>query len=141
MRGIEIACWATVIRDGEQKTSAAGNAYGTVTLSADSGHADDQGKPLPAFIKVFGFGELAPIAASLRRGDRAYVEGSLSVGLWHPETGPAKLDLSVRAFKLQKTGIGKSRPPAPRRTEHERPLEAGRPRQHHESNVERQQMK
>jgi single-stranded DNA-binding protein len=114
-RGIEVACWAMVTRDGERKTSAAGNAYGMVTLSSDSGHADEQGKPLSAFIRVFGFGELAPVAASLRRGDRAYLEGSLSLGIWQPETGPAKLKLSVRASRLEKTAIGRSRPPAPRR--------------------------
>jgi single-stranded DNA-binding protein len=110
-RGIEIAAWCNVIRDGEQKTSAAGNSYAIVTLSADSGSTDDAGKPIPAFMRVIAFGNLASFAANLRKGGRCYLEGTLSVGIWTTSDGVAKLDLSVKAFKLEPTRIGKDRPP------------------------------
>jgi single-stranded DNA-binding protein len=110
-KGIEIATWANVINDGEQKTSAAGNSYGVVVLSADSGNTDDAGKPIPAFMRVFAFGNLVSVAANLKRGGRAYVEGTLSVGIWTTNDGIAKLDLSVKAFRLEPTRIGKDRPP------------------------------
>jgi single-stranded DNA-binding protein len=110
-RGIEIACWANVIKDGEQKVSAAGNSYGVVVLSADSGNTDDAGKAVPAFMRVFAFGNLASVAANLQKGGRAYCEGVLSLGIWQPPDGPPKLDLSVKAFRLEPTRIGKDRPP------------------------------
>jgi single-stranded DNA-binding protein len=110
-RAIEIATWAAVIKDGELKTSAAGNSYATVLLGADSGHTDDRGQPVMAFMRVIAFKGLATVAANLRKGGRCYLEGTLSVGIWQPEGAPAKPDLSVKAFRLEPTSIGKSRPP------------------------------
>jgi single-stranded DNA-binding protein len=110
-RGIEIAAWCGVVRDGEMKTSAAGNTYGLVTLSTESGEIDDQGKPALAFLRVMAFKGLATVAANLRKGQRAYIEGAMRARIYAPENGPPKLDLSVRAFKLEPTRIGKSRPP------------------------------
>ena len=122
-KGIEIAAWCNVIRDGEQKTSAAGNSYGVVTLSADSGNTDDAGKPVPAFMRVLAFGALASVAANLRKGWRCYLEGALSVGIWTTSDGIAKLDLSVKAFRLEPTRIGKDRPPRDGPREFQAPVE------------------
>ena len=109
-RGIEIAAWCVVIKDGELKVSAAGNSYATVLVMADSGHNDDRGQAIGAFLKVVAFGGLASVAANLRKGMRTYLEGVLSVGIWTPENGSPKPDLSVKVFRLEPTQIGKNRP-------------------------------
>jgi single-stranded DNA-binding protein len=109
-RGIEIACWADVIRDGEFKQSAAGNRYGMATVAAASGNTDDQGRPISAYLRLMAFNDLAPVAAGLKKGGRVYLEGSLRVGIWRPETGEPRLDLTVMAFRLEPTRIGKARP-------------------------------
>ncbi len=111
-RGMEIATWGTVIRDAERKTSAAGNSYTTLVLSAPSGQTDDKGQDVPAFLRCIAFKDLADVAASLKKGARAYIEGALSVGIWQPPDGSqSRLDLSVRLSRLEPTRIGKNRPP------------------------------
>jgi single-stranded DNA-binding protein len=50
-------------------------------------------------------------ARQIKKGDRCYVEGQLSASIWKTNDGEARLDLTIKAFVLQKTAIGKSRPP------------------------------
>ena len=60
---------------------------------------------------MLAFGAQVGVARSIRKGDRAYVEGSLSASIWKTASGEPRLDLTIKAFKLERTGIGKSRPP------------------------------
>lgn len=108
-RGIEAATWGNAIKDGEVRTSRAGNAFGMVTVAVNEGK-DDNGRDVASFIKVFLFGPLAHEAEKITKGDRCYVEGQLTAGVWQPESGPARPDLTLKAFRFQKTGIGKNRP-------------------------------
>lgn len=127
-RGIEIAAFCGVAKDGELRTSQAGNSYGIITLMTDSGNQDDQSRDIPAFLKVIAFGDAASAAANLRKGQRCYLEGTLSCGIWQPPDGSPKLNLSVKANVLQPTQIGRNKPKrsdAP--TEYQRPLEQERP--------------
>jgi single-stranded DNA-binding protein len=79
-------------------------------------------------MRTFAFGNLASVAANLRKGGRAYVEGTLSVGIWTTNDGIAKLDFSVKAFRLEPTRIGKDRPPRDGpRTEYQAPVERREP--------------
>jgi len=109
-RGIEIAAFCGVAKDGEMRRSQAGNNFALITLIADSGNQDDQGRDVPAFLKCIAFGDAANVAANLKKGQRAYLEGQLSVGIWKPPDGPPRLDLSVKCSKLEPTQIGKNRP-------------------------------
>lgn len=61
-------------------------------------------------MKIVAFGSRVNTARMIRKGDRCYVEGQLSAGIWKTNDGEARLDLSIRAFKLKRTGIGKGRP-------------------------------
>jgi single-stranded DNA-binding protein len=122
-RGIEIAAFCNVAKDGELRTSQAGNAYGLVTLMTSSGNTDDQGRDIPAFLKCLAFGETATAAANLRKGQKVYVEGVMSVGIWQPADGGPKLDLSVKCSKLEPTQIGRNKPKREERAEYQRPLE------------------
>lgn len=108
MRGLECAAWGTATRDGEVRQSKAGNDFGIVNLAVSEGKTDDAGKEVSTYLKVLLFGALAQEASKISKGDRAYVEGSLSAAIYQHESGP-RIDLSVRAFKFEKTGIGKNR--------------------------------
>jgi single-stranded DNA-binding protein len=122
MRGIEAATWGIAVKDDEVRESKAGNAFGIANLAVNEGKTDDNGKEVSTYLKVLLFGALASEASKVAKGDKCYTEGTLSVSIYQHETGP-RLDLSIRAFKFEKTGIGKNRP---RRTEVDRNSDAPR---------------
>lgn len=140
MKGVmHIAAWAGVTRDGESLTSKAGTVYGTVLLAIDSDKTDAQGRSELTFLRVRAFGELAKVAAELKKGGRAYLEGTLTAGIYWPEGGKPRLDLSVVAFKLEPMRIGRDRPrqEKPARIDYQAPLEMTAPRQAGRFDVER----
>ena len=108
MRGIEAATWGSAIRDGEVRQSKAGNDFGTVNIAVNEGKTDDSGKELSTYVKVLLFGQLAQEAAKICKGDRVYTEGTLSASIYQHESGP-RIDLTIKAFKFERTGIGKNR--------------------------------
>jgi single-stranded DNA-binding protein len=109
MRGIEAATWGSATRDGETRESKAGNSFGIVNIAVNEGKTDDAGKEVSTYVKVLLFGSLASEAARITKGDRCYVEGQLSAGIWQHESGP-RIDLTVKAFRFERTQIGKQRP-------------------------------
>jgi single-stranded DNA-binding protein len=110
-RGIEAACWASATRDSEVRQSKAGNAFAVLNLMVSDGGTDADGKPVSTFIKALAFGQHVETARKIRRGDRVYLEGQLTASIWRPTIGEPRLDLTIKAFRLEKTGIGRSRPP------------------------------
>lgn len=110
-RGIEAAFWATAIRDAEIRESKAGNAFGIINAIVHDGATDDQGRQVGQFVKILAFGPHVNTARTIKKGDRCYAEGQLSASIWRPNDGEPRLDLSIRAIKLEKTAIGKNRPP------------------------------
>ena len=117
---IEAALWGTITQSGELRTSANGNSYGMTSLVVDSGNRDNDGKDLPAFVKIFAFGTLANVAANLKKGGQAYAEGRLGCGLWQPENGATRLNLTLKVTKLEPTQIGRNK-------ERKRPDDSPRP--------------
>jgi single-stranded DNA-binding protein len=107
-RGLEAATWGSAIRDGEIRQSKAGNDFGTVNIAVPEGKTDENGKEISTFVKVILFGKLAQEAAKVTKGDRCYIEGTLSASAYQHETGP-RVDLTIKAFKFERTGIGKNR--------------------------------
>jgi single-stranded DNA-binding protein len=122
-RGIEAALWGTAFRDAEMKTSKAGNDFCVVTLMVPDG-TDADGKPATTFVRVLAFGPHVAVAGTIKKGDRAYTEGALSASIWTPPAAPPRVDLTLRAFTLYKTGIGKNRPP---REQADKPKAAEKP--------------
>jgi single-stranded DNA-binding protein len=110
-RGIEAALWGTATRDAEIRESRAGKEFGTIKLMTHDGSTDADGKPVATFVKALAFGQHVNTARGIRKGDRIYVEGQLSASIWQTNDGQPRLDLTIKAFTLQKTGIGKNRPP------------------------------
>jgi single-stranded DNA-binding protein len=102
------ALFGTAIRDGEVRESKAGNFYGTVLVAIPNGTNDD-GKDISQFVKIFAFKEDTPEIAKIKKGDRVYAEGNLTASTWESDKGP-KVDLTLKAFHIRKTAIGKDRP-------------------------------
>ena len=111
-RGIEAALWGNAVKDGEIRQSKAGNTFAILTLAVDTDQVGDDGKPVSNFIKVLAFGAQASVAANIKKGGRCYCEGVLSVSVWQPNEGPPRPDISLKAFRLEPTRIGQSRPRA-----------------------------
>jgi single-stranded DNA-binding protein len=110
-RGIEAATWGSATRDAEIRKSKAGNEFGVVHIMVPDTGTDTEGKPVATFVKALAFGQHVETVRKIRHGDRVYIEGTLSAGIWRPTIGEPRLDLTIKAFRLEKTGIGKSRPP------------------------------
>ena len=100
----------TATKDAEVRQAKAGNEFAIVILMTQDGTTDADGKPVATFVKVLAFAAHVGMARDIRKGDRVYAEGSLSASIWKTNDGEPRLDLTIKAFVLQKTGIGKNRP-------------------------------
>ena len=109
MNEIECAFSGMVGRAPELRTSKAGKPWTFFPVAVGDGEAKQ-------WVKVSVFRETAEaLCRTLEKGSRVYVEGRLSASLWQPETGPARVNLDVAAWKAEKLGqIGRNRPPKPR---------------------------
>jgi single-stranded DNA-binding protein len=107
-RGIESAIYGSATRDGEIKQSKSGNNYGVVQLAVREGQ-DENGKEQFSYVKVMIFNDGMDEVLKIKKSDRVYCEGALEAKIWESDKGP-KVDLTLRAFFLRKTGIGKERP-------------------------------
>lgn len=110
MRGIETAFWGTLGADPELKTSKGGNPFAIFNVAVTVGHADD-GKDVTQWLRAACFGRVAEeIAAHTAKGDRVYIEGSLTLNTWTTAAGEQRSGLNVSAWKVEKlAAIGKNR--------------------------------
>ena len=80
MRGIESAFFGVLGKDPELKTSKSGAAYATLAVVVGE-DADSQ------WVRVACFGETAEqIAIRAKKGDKVYVEGTLTLNTWTDKT-------------------------------------------------------
>lgn len=123
-RGIEAALWGLATKDAEIRTSKSGNEFAILNLMTQDGSTGDDGKPVATFVRVLCFSQHVNAARQVKKGDRCYAEGQLSASIWRTNDGEPRLDLTVKAFVLQKTAIGKNRPPRDgQRIDHQAPIE------------------
>ena len=110
-RGIETAFWATLGKDPELKTSKTGTAYTGMNVVVTVGQSSDDGKDIGQWLRVTCFGDTAKaIAARVKKGDRVYVEGSLTMTQWNDAHGEVRHGLNVSAWKCERVAsIGKNR--------------------------------
>jgi single-strand DNA-binding protein len=115
MKGIEAAFFGTVASERiELKTGRSGTLWTVFSVGVTIGSTDD-GKELLQWLRVSAFAETAErVAATFKKGDRCYVEGSLKLDTWNDKaTGEPKHGLNVSAFKVEKVGVsnlGRNRP-------------------------------
>jgi single-strand DNA-binding protein len=111
MRGIETAFWGVLGNDPELKTSKSGKAFAQMSVVVAVGQGDD-GKDASQWLRVACFGETAErLAHQAKKGDRVYVEGTLTLNTWADKaTGESRTALNVAAWKCERLGnIGKHR--------------------------------
>jgi single-stranded DNA-binding protein len=113
-RGIECALWGSATRDAEIRESKGGNPFGVINLLVHDGSTDEHRRQVGTFVKVLAFQQHVATARTIKKADRCYVEGQLSASMWKTSDGEPGIDLSIKAFKLEKTCIGKNRPPRER---------------------------
>jgi single-strand DNA-binding protein len=102
---IESAFIGRVGTEPELRNSQAGKPWCGFSVAVGTDDATQ-------WVQVAVFGETAErIAASLHKGDRVYVEGSIKLNRWQKD-GEQKSGLSVAAWKAEKLGqIGRNKPP------------------------------
>ena len=79
--------------------------YGFPRLRVGVGRDDDV-----QWVNVACFGKAADTAATLKKGDRVYCEGSIKLDTWRGNDGVERHTLAVSAFKCERThNIGRAR--------------------------------
>jgi single-strand DNA-binding protein len=106
---IECAFIGRLGRDPELRRSQAGKPWLPLNLAVSE--KDDT-----QWVKVAAFGEKATqLAEVLRKGDRCYVEGRISLDTWTDQQGQQRAGLKVAAWKVERLGnIGQNKPTKPK---------------------------
>jgi single-stranded DNA-binding protein len=101
---IDCAFNAFLTADAEPRVSGAGKSW--VRLRAGTGRDD-----AVQWVQIAVFGAAAEKAATLKKFDRIYVEGSLTARPWQANDGTLHAGLNVAAFKCERThNIGRNKP-------------------------------
>jgi single-stranded DNA-binding protein len=116
---IDCAFFGFLAADADARTSQAKKLW--VRLRIGCGKDDDL-----QWLSVAVFGKAAEAAAKLKKGDRCYVEGTISMSSWTGSDGTQRHGLSVAAFKCDQTHrIGRGRDKPQRAGQDEAPAAAG----------------
>jgi single stranded DNA-binding protein len=110
VRGLEVAFWGTLGGDPELKISKSEKRFAVFNVAVTVGH-DDDGKDVTQWVRVACFGQIAEeVAGRAAKGDRVYVEGSLTMNTWKTAAGERRSGLNVAAWKAEKlAAIGTNR--------------------------------
>jgi single-strand DNA-binding protein len=108
---IDCAFHGFLAADAEPRTSQAGKPWARMRVGVGK---DEQIQ----WVSVAVFGKAAEPAGKLKKGDRCYIEGTISINTWTGNDGIERHGLSVAAFKCEQTHrIGRNRDkPKPDRT-------------------------
>ena len=100
---IDCAFYGFLAADADARTSKAGKPW--TRLRVGVGRDDDV-----KWVNVAVFGKAAETSATLKKGDRIYVEGSIKLDIWRGNDGTERHTLAVVAFKCERThNIGRAR--------------------------------
>jgi single-stranded DNA-binding protein len=100
---IDCAFFGFLAADAEARTSQAGKPWVRMRVGAGK---DEQIQ----WVAVAVFGKAAEAAGKLKKGDRCYIEGTITINTWKGNDGVERHGLNVAAFKCEQTHrIGRSR--------------------------------
>jgi single-stranded DNA-binding protein len=100
---IDCAFYGFLAADADSRTSQAGKAWTRMRVGVGKDDAVQ-------WVSVAVFGTAAATAATLQKGDRVYIEGSIKLDTWRGNDGIERHGLSVAAFKCERTyNIGRNR--------------------------------
>jgi single-stranded DNA-binding protein len=93
---IDCAFYGFLAADADARISKNGKPW--VRLRAGVGKDD-----AVQWVSISVFGKAADTAATLKKGDRVYVEGSIKLDTWRGNDGVERHTLAVAAFKCERT--------------------------------------
>jgi single-strand DNA-binding protein len=100
---IGCAFYGFLAADADARVSKAGKAW--TRLRVGVGRDDDM-----QWVSVSVFGKAAETAATLKKGDKIYCEGSIKLDTWRGNDGVERHTLAAAAFKCERTHkIGRAR--------------------------------
>jgi single-stranded DNA-binding protein len=100
---LDVAFFGVIAADAERKVAQSGKPW--VRLRVGAGQGDQL-----QWVSVAVFGKAADAAGELKKGDRAYFEGSIKLDTWTGRDGVERHGLSVAAFVCARThNIGRRR--------------------------------
>jgi len=100
---IDCAFYGFLASDADARVSKAGKAW--VRLRVGVGKDDDM-----QWVSVSCFGKAAEAAATLQKGDKVYIEGTVRIDSWRGNDGIERHTLAVSSFKCERTHkIGRAR--------------------------------
>jgi single-strand DNA-binding protein len=100
---IDCAFYGFLAADAEPRTSQAGKPW--VRMRVGVGRDD-----AVQWVSVAVFGKAAEAAATLEKGDRIYIEGTIKLDSWRGNDGAERHTLAVAAFRCEQTHrIGRAR--------------------------------
>jgi hypothetical protein len=102
------AFYGQAFKDSEIKTSKIGSQYGSVLVTVPNGQ-DEEGRDQHLFVRLLVFQDNVEELAKIKRNDRVYAEGALSVAIYQSDKGP-RPDLTLKAHHVRRTAIGKDKP-------------------------------
>ena len=109
---IDVAFHGFLAADADARTSKAGKPW--TRLRVGVGKDDDM-----QWISVSCFVKAAEAAATLKKGDRIYCEGTIKLDTWRGNDGIERHGLSVSAFKCEQTHkIGRAKDKRTRDDDH-----------------------
>ena len=101
---IETAFFGFLAADAEAHVSKAGKNWTRLRVGCGKDETIQ-------WVGVAVFGKAAEAAATLKKSDRVYCEGSIKLDTWRGQDGVERHGLSVAAFKCERTHlIGRNRP-------------------------------
>jgi single-stranded DNA-binding protein len=100
---IDVAFYGFLAADADARVSKNGKQW--VRLRVGVGSDDEM-----QWVNVSVFGKAAETAATLKKSDRVYVEGTIKLDTWRGNDGIERHGLSVATFKCERTHkIGRAR--------------------------------
>src|SRR5215471_8780185 len=104
---IDCAFYGFLAADADARVSKAGKPW--VRLRVGVGKDDDM-----QWMSVSVFGKAAEAAATLKKHDRIYCEGTIRIDTWRGNDGTEHHTFAVSSFKLERTHkIGRSKDKRP----------------------------
>jgi single-stranded DNA-binding protein len=103
MTGIECACFGTLTREADHRTSQKGKPFTLLNVVVGEGETRQ-------FVSAIVFGDAAMKVANLEKGRHVYLEGKIEISEWTGQDGVKRSGLKIASFNAEEVAkIGRRR--------------------------------
>jgi single-strand DNA-binding protein len=103
MTGIECACFGTLTRDADHRTSKNGKPFTLLNIVVGEGETRQ-------FVSAIVFGDAAMKVADIEKGRHVYIEGKIEISEWTGQDGVKRSGLKIASFNAEEVAkIGRRR--------------------------------